>query len=551
MSTPKWSDNDLDAFFRRSAEESDPAYDPAAWQDLKARLNKHDRTRWLNWLMPALLLLLLTGSVVWHNRRSSQVLTPVPTGGASSVAATTESGRSPQSERTRRSKSVTENSPGPSANSPTRPGEFRPVAGQDKSVSRPQIDAEAEKKGFGSPIVERLATGPVPTDKFTSPPVDKPKPARTDNRPMVTPSAGQGTRVREPYTDRVRNGIPAEQADAKQKQARRVSLATQTDQRSLALQRLTPLHDKARQDAKTGGLGRHRSRASGLINETYPSAKSVPVENRSTDSVSAASDRLVTTPSGQPTDTERSISQVLAVGPIKPAKWSTLLSLLPEPVTETVQSPRQRSARPRLYGLSVQAVLSPDLSTIGLRNFDRPGSNVGVLVQYQLSERFSVQTGALWSTKLYKSTLSEYTSPVYMHVLPESITGKCTMFDIPLNIRYDVLLRPGGPMSGPRRWFVSGGATSYFIDREIYDYKFMNPNDPAITARGWDSRAAGRKGGSFGLSNLNFSVGYERPVSRRLSWQVEPFMKVPLQPIGYFKVKLISTGAFVALRYHL
>ena len=59
------------------------------------------------------------------------------------------------------------------------------------------------------------------------------------------------------------------------------------------------------------------------------------------------------------------------------------------------------------------------------------------------------------------------------------------------------------------------------------------------------------KTGLYGFSQLNLSVGYERALSRRLSWPVEPFAKVPLKGVGFFKINLLSAGAFFSLRYKL
>lgn len=194
---------------------------------------------------------------------------------------------------------------------------------------------------------------------------------------------------------------------------------------------------------------------------------------------------------------------------------------------------------------------SPDLSSIGLKNFDRPGSNMGVSLQYQLTDRLSLHTGAMLSSKRYQTTSSEYVwpNPGHQYIVPESISGLCKMIDLPLNLRYDWLLRPRGDGRAPARWFVSAGMTSYFINRETYTYEYANPYNPSIKTWGWDNVAAGQPGGSFGFSTVNVSMGYERPITPHLSWQVEPFMKIPVREIGFFRVKLLSTGAFVGLRY--
>lgn len=197
--------------------------------------------------------------------------------------------------------------------------------------------------------------------------------------------------------------------------------------------------------------------------------------------------------------------------------------------------------------MSVRFVVSPDLSTVGLKNFARPGTNVGLMLEYRLARRWSIQAGALWSTKVYNANeVPAYTS--YWSVKPEGVSGRCSLFDIPINLRYDFALptRPDGQTQ--TRWFVSGGATTYIMQQEDYDYKYANPDDPHIypNRRGWHGTT-----GRYNFSQLNLSVGYEQTLSRRLSWQAEPFMKVPLQGVGYYKINLLSTGAFLSLRYKL
>ena len=127
---------------------------------------------------------------------------------------------------------------------------------------------------------------------------------------------------------------------------------------------------------------------------------------------------------------------------------------------------------------------------------------------------------------------------------PESVDGRCSMFDIPVNVRYDLIVKPqqGGRL--PNRWFVSGGVTSFIMNNETYKYTY-----PLHTYNQTSEYSV--NSGGYGFSHLNLSVGYEQSINQRLSWQVEPFMKVPMKGVGFFKVRLISTGAFFSLRYKL
>ncbi|MBC8154077.1 MAG: hypothetical protein H7Z72_14310 [Bacteroidetes bacterium] len=534
MSTQKWPDDDLDDIFRKSAEESDPAYDPAAWQDLRARLNSRDRTllvaKLLRWGLPILSLLLSIGGVFWYDRLNN-VNTRIRVTDRPVSAETTGSSRLPRKEQPTHSTSIT------------------PETGQ--TVAYQSIRATSDRyQNNDLPKQPALAThtSAAPREKKTTP-------ASSGVKTSAKSSRSPG--IINQHQDRVSVTPDRELASTDKqtdmKEMKRVPLGKAVPKRAVVAGRQTNrLNGTARQDAETGGLGRQQSVVSGLV--TKPVASDIrPDGSISPDDPSLQTTESVVHQEEPAFAVERFAWPTPGTLAAKPAKWSSLTALLPEPSSLDVANSMPRPARSRLSGLSVQVVLSPDLSAVGLRNFDRPGSNIGLLAQYQLSERFSLQTGALWSTKRYTTPLSEYVWPFsgYTHVFPESITGRCTMIDIPVNLRYDILLRPGGIGRGPARWFVSGGATSYFINREVYDYNYANPNNPDITRRRWDNKVAGRKGGRFGLSHLNVSVGYERPVGQRLSWQIEPFMKIPVQEVGFFKVRLLSTGAFLSLRYRL
>jgi hypothetical protein len=237
---------------------------------------------------------------------------------------------------------------------------------------------------------------------------------------------------------------------------------------------------------------------------------------------------------------------------IRPAQWAQASSLIDRTVTEPSATGQPAGVRPPVQtGLSVRFLVSPDLTGIGLRDLSRPGTNVGLLLEYRLAARWSVQAGVIQSSKVYKASTSEYELPPYLKALrvpPESVDGRCNMLDIPVNLRYDVALRPRSNGLMPSRWFVSGGVTTYVMRQEDYNYNYpAGTHLYPTTPKEWH----GRTGKWFGLSQLNLSGGYERTLSRRLSWQVEPFVKVPLRGVGYLKVNLLSTGAFFSLRYKL
>ncbi len=77
---------------------------------------------------------------------------------------------------------------------------------------------------------------------------------------------------------------------------------------------------------------------------------------------------------------------------------------------------------------------------------------------------------------------------------------------------------------------------------EKYDYYYENDADPKIKRRNWEGNT-----GMYGWGVINFALGYQRRVYKKLSLQFEPFVKMPIKNVGFGKVKLLSTGIFVNL----
>ena len=543
------SDAGLDGLFRKSAEEFKPPYDPTAWQDMQRRLNHHDRTAfWKTWtrrILPVgLVLLLLTGSY-WLIRRSvhnnsQPVVARRETAGNTLI---TNAPIAATGELSRNRKPVYEQTITEPVTTPAARSAENPLAEKDgllSSKSRPAVPtaanqfAPAEKPG--SAIV-RLKS--APESGFGGKPVTR---QRTADESPGTGQAG---------------GIAAQSPDALHPDAVTDRRLTRNKSR-LSAQR-TATNGRVNLSVVTNATGR-QGREPPIIDRRLLNPDYVPGADEATIPPAKTAEPSATRIDDPETPGEQRLQ--LGETPVlvsRPARWPIAIPLtdpIPSP-SEAVRQP-PLATRTRLTGLSLQLVVSPDLSAIGLHNVgnaagNRPGTNLGLLLSYRLSNRWSLQTGVLHSLKVYKASGDDYVWPSNWKwpLWFDGVDARCAMLDVPLNVRYDVFVRPGRS-AGLRdalpsaRWFVSGGVTSYVILKERYDYKYDNPSDPRIQAWKWEGKT-----GTYGLSEMNLSVGYEKPISRRLSWQVEPFMKVPLRQVGFFKVRLISTGAFLSLRYRL
>ncbi len=190
---------------------------------------------------------------------------------------------------------------------------------------------------------------------------------------------------------------------------------------------------------------------------------------------------------------------------------------------------------------SVRIGVSPDLSVVHMSDMLRsmqPGPSASLLVERSIGEKWSLQTGIIRSLKKYSAPFSDYhpDKHLYQKTMPVSVDGSCTVFEVPLNVRFDFSQRP------KTRWFVGVGLSSYKMQKENYIYNYDTYVHNAV--KGW-----GGSTGWYFLSHANASVGYERRLAKRLSLVAEPYVRIPLRGVGFGKVNLITGGVWFSLRY--
>jgi len=491
-------DDQLDGLFRKSLEESEPPYDPVAWRAMQDKLAAYDRQqfwqRWFRRSLPVVLLLLLSTGVWLLTNRNRVVPAVAPT---------------------------------------------------TTSDSRIATAVQAKKKaGLGNEKhpdpLNRLAAPPTTGSALTKsekPSPDQPELAETA---VAMPATGSSKTQNRSVADDAISSVPSS--------AQRVPVIRV--RKSTAGQRFSP----GRQPEVAYRVVR---RVAGTPKQTAyfyaePHARTAKstFTDQSPDRVErkgygqVASQLPDVTPPDRFADAVALLSTPAIMRISKPALIDRTIAAPALPDTE---AQRVASVVDKTTGLSVRALIAPDLSTIGLTNFSRPGTNGGLMLEYQY-HRWRIQAGILRSIKVYQANESMYESKATSQwdVAPSSIDGRCNMLDIPINLRYDLALIPRRNPLPPSRWFVSGGTTTYYMLREDYTYNYDNPADPKIKYRDWTTET-----GRYGFSQLNVSAGYERALTPRLFWQVEPFLKVPLRGVGFYKVNLLSTGAFFSLRYKL
>lgn len=227
---------------------------------------------------------------------------------------------------------------------------------------------------------------------------------------------------------------------------------------------------------------------------------------------------------------------LLAIKSFEPFKANFRFPSLMAPSKIIVENESTEIAK---WGLRL--AISPDFSTVPENSFFKIGHNWAATIEYRINDHWAIQTGVIKSLKFYNANPDQYLWPVRWGSRPvelNQIDASCNMLDIPINIRYDI-------SSGKNRWFAQTGLTSYLMLNEKYDYVFANNYSNVI----WDSWEG--KTGFYGAAVANFSFGLEKKFSKRLTFQAEPFLKIPLANVGFGKVKLLTTGLFISSKYTL
>jgi hypothetical protein len=204
--------------------------------------------------------------------------------------------------------------------------------------------------------------------------------------------------------------------------------------------------------------------------------------------------------------------------------------------SSNIKTKANSAFRPR-YTLSVLA--APDINGVGSFQQSKVGTNLGLLFSAGISKKFTVSTGALYSSKPYEAGYNSYNFPYHLNNTPSSVTADCRMLDIPLNVNYQVYHKKQNKLS------IGTGLSSYIMLHEAYTFNYNGYN-----AAGPSHYTVPNSGKYFfGIYNLN--INYERQLNSKVGLTVQPYLKLPLAAIGYSQVRLQTTGVAVGLNWNL
>jgi hypothetical protein len=188
-------------------------------------------------------------------------------------------------------------------------------------------------------------------------------------------------------------------------------------------------------------------------------------------------------------------------------------------------------------GFELGLIAGPDVSAVKFGPLYKAGYNFGLQVGYRFSNRWSVNTGVIYTKKFYQADGEDFHYKNQWGTNYDKAEGNCSMWEIPVNVRYDV------SFNTKRRWFVSTGLSTYLMDKEYYDLYYTWNGTSGSYDMDLDTNS------NYFFSIWNLSVGMERSLGKRFSIQAEPYLKVPLQGLGKGTIRMDSYGIYFTLKF--
>ena len=218
---------------------------------------------------------------------------------------------------------------------------------------------------------------------------------------------------------------------------------------------------------------------------------------------------------------------------------------------------RPGAAKPPITGKTVHInrslnfgfAFGPDYTDAGGIPNNQFGNNIGFTIGYYLTSRLSVNSGIFYSNKFYwtpgygPGRPMRMTAPppisTYVAAAPtyEYVNGSANLYELPLTLRYDI------GNSGKSKFFANAGLSSYFIINQSSIYFFHSGGRPSA----WKKTDNSQQNYWFDIADI--SLGVETDMGKGFSFQAEPFLKLPLKPMGMENAKLSTYGFLLSIRF--
>ncbi len=176
-----------------------------------------------------------------------------------------------------------------------------------------------------------------------------------------------------------------------------------------------------------------------------------------------------------------------------------------------------------------------DVSAVNLNQLGKIKLLTGGGMGYTFKDRLTVRTGFYTGRKVYTASPKDYYPPdAFWSYYPnlQKVDADCKVYEIPLSLNYNF------NRSSKQQFFASAGISSLLMKSETYNYFYKyTASGPTVTRK---YTILDQNKHYFSI--LTLSGGYQKNIGKHFAVTVEPYLKIPLNGIGYGKVKLNSGG---------
>jgi hypothetical protein len=197
-------------------------------------------------------------------------------------------------------------------------------------------------------------------------------------------------------------------------------------------------------------------------------------------------------------------------------------------------------------GFALAILVAPEMSGTSSLNSVQAGASLSIQLSYRITKKLSISTGVDYSDKPYETTFSSYrggktawwNKTFANKGLPDDVLADCKVLDIPLNINYQVFSK------GKNSVMLGSGISSYFMLEENYSFRF---SDPLSQGENLDLKNENK----HILSVLNLNSTFKHSLNNNFGIIIQPYMKLPLNKIGFGQVNLKSAGIAVGFSWNI
>jgi hypothetical protein len=193
--------------------------------------------------------------------------------------------------------------------------------------------------------------------------------------------------------------------------------------------------------------------------------------------------------------------------------------------------PLQHLDIPRRRGFYLGLETGPMLTQVKSQGLKKSGFDVGLLAGYAINKKFSIETGLLYTHQYYFVGGKYYNEFAGINYAV-SLEGSRNAFEIPLNVKYNLIRRAGG------NFFIAAGASTFV---GVNDKVLIHVADGAVPpAQHFDYGVT-----SWLPSYVNLSVGYEYKIGKSADIRIEPYFQIPLNSNTGNSFKTASSGGSI------